>query len=97
MTKLKSKKRHTEPRHANLPDLEMLFKFELSACTKEEVVRLCQNLVNSGDIYMFEHPLRRTAYDLAWSGDVTGLALPNGYLEMNNEPDRETHLNVMVH
>ena len=97
MTKLRSIKNYTEPRHEHLPDLEMLFKFELSACTKEEVVRLCQGLIDSGEIGQFEHPLRRTAYDLAAAGMVAGITVPPGYIEMNNDPDRETNLNVQVH
>lgn len=97
MTKLRSTKHYTEDWHERLPDLELLFKYELSACTKEEVVRLCQALIDSGHLHQFNHPIRRTVFDLAVEGMVVGIDVPPGYRELNGDPDRETHLNVMVH
>lgn len=80
-----------------MPDLAMLFKFELSACTKEEVSKICQNLADSGYLLNFHHPLRRTAYDLGVAGIVHDLIMPVGYAEMSMDPDRITMLNVTVH
>lgn len=86
-----------ESYHDKLPDLELLFKYELSACSQEEIVSLCQELIESGMLDQFDHPIRRTAYDLAAAGVVTGVVVPPGYVSMNNEDDRETILNVTAH
>lgn len=80
-----------------LPDLELLFKFELSSCTRDEVIHMCQKLAESGLLNRFEHPLRRTAYDLASAGVVVGVVVPPGYLEMAMDSDRETKLHVTAH
>ena len=74
-----------------------LLKYEMSGCTKRELVDMAQALINSGMLPFFDHPLRRTCYDLALSGLVANLTLPSGYSELTLDPERLTRLNTTLH
>lgn len=95
-TQTKLRKKAT-PEDKLLPDLAMLFKYEMSACNREEVIRMAVKLVASGKLDRFYHPLRRTIYDMAMAGLIDGVEVPKGYLEMSNDPDRPTDLHTTSH
>ena len=74
----------------------MLLKMEMNACSQQELVNLCQSLVDSGFLSLFEHPLRRACFDLALGGHITGVQLPQGYAETTLDPERVSILNITM-
>ena len=84
------------PWQVKLPDLLVLLKYEMGSCSDTEVKKMCQELIDSGRLQDFAHPIRRTCYDLAATGFVNNLMVPSGYLEATMDPDRLIKLHITV-
>ena len=96
--KLKVISKATEPWHNLMPNLVLLFKYELSTCTTDELAGMCQDLIDSGRLMDFHHPIRRTCFDLALGGDaLDDIIIPDGYMEMTLDSERVTRLNNTIH
>lgn len=87
---------HSKMNIEGMPDLVKLLKYEMSGCSQDELVSMCQELVNTGLLPFFDHPLRRTAYDLALGGLVSGILLPKDYSSLTLDPERLTELNITM-
>ena len=96
MSSLRTLRKDGEWYHRLFPDLTMLLKFEMSSCTREEIIVICQNLIDSDHVNLFNHPLRRICYDLALGGFVSGLLVPAQYLQLTMDPERPTILDTTV-
>ena len=80
---------------SQMPNLVTLFKYEMASTTRTELVAMCQNLIDSGRLMDFHHPLRHTCFDLADAGEVSNLRVPDRYIQ--NARERTTDLDTTVH
>ncbi len=85
------------PHHASMPDMVMLLKYEMSGCSRKELIDMAQKLIDSKMLPFFDHPMRRTCYDLALSGLVGNVIVPSGYSELTLDTERVTRLNTTLH
>ena len=95
MKKLRVLRNCGEEWWSQMPNLVTLFKYEMASTTREELVNMCQNLIDSGRLMDFHHPLRRTCFDLVVTGEVGNLQVPERYIQNANE--RTTDLDTTVH
>ncbi len=80
-----------------LPRLEDLMDLNETYFTQERMVSLCQNLINSGKLNDFEHPVRRLCYLMAGDGMVENLFVPQHILKLVRDNSYMGEMNVSIH